>query len=115
MIKLKSDYQDLEKLKGFLNEKTGLECSVEIDQWTGDMVINPNNKCVLVKKSGLIGAKVAIDSEGVAKVGRAYPGTFFKNLGYRGLPAIVLNLVSASGQNELCDNVDSYLKEVKEA
>ncbi|MFK8043887.1 MAG: hypothetical protein AB8B72_00225 [Crocinitomicaceae bacterium] len=73
-IKTKTDLNTLDKLLQELTLKSSLECSKEYDIW--DHRVDANNQmeqCIVIKKSGMHGAKLYINGDNSVKLNYIIP------------------------------------------
>lgn len=73
-IKVKSEFNSLEKVFNFLKKESGFESSIDYDSW--DVRTDANGqmeKCVLVKKSAMHGLKIYFTEDNVIKVSYLIP------------------------------------------
>ncbi|MGV6861160.1 MAG: hypothetical protein ACWA41_05280 [Putridiphycobacter sp.] len=123
-INLKSDYNSLENVLSFLKSKTNYDCSLDYDIW--DLRTDANGqmeKCVVIKKSNMHGAKAYITPQNELsisyiipnKVMNAYFGKSQK--ARKGILDIVAggikNIALAGSQKKAFEEISSNLDEIK--
>lgn len=110
--KIKPQYNTLEELKHYVEQKDpSLQCKIEIDQWV-DTLVKASNKCLVIKKSATAGAKIILVEPHVVGVEGIMPGHFFNNF-RRGIVAMALDIFTASGRNQIANQVDGWMKEIE--
>lgn len=74
LIKIKSDYNSLDKLHNFLKNESSYECSKTYDSW--EMRTDSNGQmeqCLVLKKSGMHAVKMYFTNEDTVKVNYVIP------------------------------------------
>jgi hypothetical protein len=110
--RLKQEFSDLEKVQAFLQRKSDMSCSIEVDQWV-DTIISAKNKCLLIKKSATAGAKIVMIEPTVVDIQPVPPSTFLNSF-RRGISAIILNALLEPGQIKVANEVESWLLEIEQ-
>ncbi|MEN7551297.1 hypothetical protein AAG747_25490 [Rapidithrix thailandica] len=110
--KLKQEYNTLESIKDFLATKTSLECFIALDEWIFDE-IRVSRKCVVVKKSGIAGAKVVFEEANIVDIQPIAPSRFINTLTMRGLLAMIIQFIISGAQNKVAEEVENHLLEIQ--
>lgn len=74
LISVKSEYASLEKIEAFIKKETSFDAQQEYDSW--EMRTDANEqmeKCVVIKKSNMHGAKVYFTKDNMLKVSYIIP------------------------------------------
>lgn len=110
--KVKAQFSTLEELKSYIESKdASLKCSIQVDQWV-DTIISASKKCLVIKKTAIAGAKIAIVEPGVVDILPIAPSTFIDSF-RRGILAVILSLIISPGQQKVANQVDDWIKEVE--
>ncbi len=100
LISVKKDYASLDKIEAFINDETDYQASQEYDNW--EMRTDSNGqmeKCVVLKKSNMHGAKLYFTQENTLKVNYLIPNrtmnAFFgpNQQAYKGIREIVTDAI----------------------
>jgi len=74
LIKLKNEYNSLDKLHDFLKKETSFECSKDYDIWEHRIDANGQmEQCIVLKKSGMHALKVFFINENTVKINHIIP------------------------------------------
>ncbi|MFX0558071.1 hypothetical protein ACOCEA_14820 [Maribacter sp. CXY002] len=74
LIEIKSKYNTLDSLKGFLETQTEYECTIDYDIWeTRTDANNQMAQCLVIKKNGMNAVKVFHVNENTLKINHIVP------------------------------------------
>lgn len=74
IIKIKSEYNSLDKLQNYIKKESSFETSQDYDSWEHRTDANGQmEKCIVIKKSSMNGVKVFFSKEDTIKVNHIVP------------------------------------------
>ncbi len=123
LISVKKDYASLEKIEAFINNETDYQASQEYDSW--EMRTDSNGqmeKCVVLKKSNMHGAKLYFTQGNTLKVNYLIPNrtmnAFFgpNQQAYRSIKDIVAgkikDLILSSSQKKAFEEISQSFDKI---
>jgi hypothetical protein len=113
-LRINSNYDSLDKVMAFLKPKTSYNCSQEYNTWevaTGSEI----PKCILVKKSAMIGLKIDFSNQNTLKIMPVVPSKFLVSFTEgKGIAPPIVRALLSGGQKKLVNEVSEKLVDIQD-